>query len=101
VAAAAKHKADLQQRADEFERKRLETLAEMELQEELDDEAEEHSVVRKRGEASSLDDVEDLEMQLENGEEKGASVAEADSELSSEDDEAVPEGKGATKQKQV
>ena len=86
-----KHKADLQQQADELEQRRIETLAEMELQEELNEEAEEYSVVRKR-----LDD-EDVEMQPGDGEGKGAYVG----ELSKEDHEMDGEGKVVPKRKQV
>ena len=101
VAAAAKRKADLQRQADELEQRQIETLAEMELQEELDEEAEEYFVVRKRAEASSLDDAEDVKMQPEDGEEKGSSVDEADIELSDKDDETEVKGKVAPKWKQV
>jgi hypothetical protein len=91
VAAAVKRKADLQRQADELERRRIETLAEMELQEELDEEAEEYSVVRKQ-----LDD-EDVEMQPGDGEGEGASVG----ELAEGDHETDGEGKVAPKRKQV
>ena len=101
VTAVTKRKADLQQLADELERQRIETLAEMELQEELDDESEERSVVRKLGEATSLDDTEDVEMVSADGEDMGASAAEADSELADEDDEAATETNVAPKRKQV
>jgi hypothetical protein len=67
VAAAAKRKANLQRQANELEQRQIETLAEMELQEELDEEAEEYFVVRKWAEASSLDNAEDVEMQPEDG----------------------------------
>jgi hypothetical protein len=103
VAAIAKRKADLQRQVDELEQQRIEKLAEMELQEELDDEAEERSVVRKLGEASSLDDTEDIEMQSEEGEVVDPSVAEAGSEVAAEDDsdEATRVKKAAPKGKQV
>jgi hypothetical protein len=102
VAAAAKRQANLQRQADEFERKRVETLAEMELQEELDDEAKERSIIRNRADAIRLDDAEDVEMRSEDGENNGPSVAEADSELSSQDDKAAAEGNvQAPKRKQV
>jgi hypothetical protein len=93
VAVAVKHKADLQRQANELEQRQIETLAEMKLQEELDEEAEEYSIVRKQAEASSLDNAEDIKMQPEDGEEKGSSVDEADIELSDEDDEMEAEGK--------
>lgn len=80
-----------------MEQRQIETLAEMELQEELDEEAEEYFVVRKRAEASSLDDAEDVKMQPEDGEEKGSSVDEADIELSDKDDETEVKGKVAPK----
>jgi hypothetical protein len=96
VAAAAKCKADLQRQADEFEQMQIETLAEMELQEELDEEAAERSVVRKQAEASSLDDAEDVK---EGGEDKGTSTNKANSELP--DDETEAEGKVEPKGKQV
>jgi hypothetical protein len=77
------------------------TLAEMKLQEELDEEAKEYFVVRKWVEASSLDNTEDIEMQPEDREEKGSSVDEAYIELSNEDDKTEAEGKVVPKQKQV
>ncbi|KAH9956764.1 hypothetical protein BC827DRAFT_1270683 [Russula dissimulans] len=81
--------------ADEFEQMQIETLAEMELQEELDEEAAERSVVRKQAEASSLDDAEDVK---EGGEDKGTSTNKANSELP--DDETEAEGKVEPKGKQ-
>ena len=94
VAAIAKHKADLQRQVDELEQLHIEKLAEMELQEELDDEAEERSVVKKLGEAGGLDDTKDTDMQSEEGE-----VAEVASEGDS--DEATGMKKVGPKGKQV
>ncbi|KAH9962105.1 hypothetical protein BJV74DRAFT_799787, partial [Russula compacta] len=68
----------------------IETLAEMELQEELKEEAEEYSVVRKQ-----LDD-EDIKMQPGDGEGKGASVGEPPED----DHETDGEEKVAPKPKQ-
>ncbi|KAH9974843.1 hypothetical protein BJV74DRAFT_798869 [Russula compacta] len=96
VAAAAKHKADLQRQADELEQKWIETLAEMELKEE----AEECAVIRKWAEATSLDDADDVEMQPEDGEGGGASIDDADVELVEEDNGMDREGKVVPKQKQ-
>jgi hypothetical protein len=87
VTAAAERKAALQRQADKLERQRIETLAEIELQEELQDEAEERSVIRKLADASSLDDAEDAEMQSEDGEGMEAPVAMADNEATSEENE--------------
>ena len=100
VAAIAERKADLQRQADEFERKRIELLAEMEIQEEFDDEAEERSVVRKRAEASSLDGVEDVEMESKDGEDTDAPTAETNAGVLSGDDVSAGE-KVAPKRKQV
>ena len=62
VTATAEHKALLQKQIAELEQQHIETLDEMELQEELDEEAEERSVVRKAALASSLDGAEDVDM---------------------------------------
>jgi len=97
VAAAAKCKADLQHQADELEQQHIETLAEMDLEEELDDKAEEHSIVRKLADAYGLDGVDDVEMWSDNN--GDISVADADSHqaLESDSDEAVAENKVAQK----
>ena len=46
VTAAARRKADIQARVDELERQRVQAVAEMDLQQELDEEADNRSVVR-------------------------------------------------------
>jgi hypothetical protein len=99
VAVATKSRADLQRQADELEQKRRETLAKMELQEERDEEAEENAIIRNRGDASRLDDPEDVDMHSADGADKVPIVADAGSEFpSSEDDKARPD---APKRKQV
>jgi len=45
-----------------LERQHIQTLAKIELQEELENEAEECAVVKKLADASGLDGVEDVEM---------------------------------------
>ncbi|KAI0005845.1 hypothetical protein BJV74DRAFT_880200 [Russula compacta] len=81
--------------ADELEQRRIETLAEMELQEELEEEAEEYSVVRKQ-----LDD-EDIKMQPGDGEGKGASVGEPpeDDHETDGEEKVAPKPKQKTKAK--
>jgi len=88
VDAFEKRKADLRHQADELERQQIETLAEMELQEELDEAAEAQSVIKKLPDAGTIDDVEDVEMQSNDGEGTGASVAETGSEVASDEDES-------------
>jgi hypothetical protein len=63
VTAVAKRKATLQRQADKLEQQRIDTLAEMELEEELDDVEAERNVVRKLAHTDSLDDIEDVVMQ--------------------------------------
>jgi hypothetical protein len=52
VAAVVEHKAALQKQVDDLEQKCIETLTEMELQEVLKEEAEEHAVIRKVAEVA-------------------------------------------------
>jgi response regulator of citrate/malate metabolism len=84
VTAATERKAALQRQADELEQKRIDTLVEMELEEE----EEERTVVRKLAHADSLDDVEDVVMQSEDEEDKGTSVTEEIVEFSASEEEA-------------
>jgi hypothetical protein len=108
VAAVAKRKADLQQEVEEAERKRVDAIARMELQDEDDEEARERSIIRKWAGPSGPDDPEaypeDVEMQ--SGDEENASADKTDSASSdsdSVDDKAVAEDseKVAPKRKQV
>jgi hypothetical protein len=96
VTAVAKHKAALQQRIVELEQQRIEALAEMELQEELDEEAEEHAVVRKTALVTSLDGAEDVEMWSKDDVSMEVPV---DSNMVSKDEEA--DAQVAPKLKQV
>lgn len=100
VTAAAERKAALQDQADRLEQKRIETLAEMEIEEELEENAEEeHTVVRKLARTESLDDVEDTIMQFDDGEDKGSSFADGNSEFcaSEENNKLVDVNKVAPK----
>jgi hypothetical protein len=76
----------------------------MEIQEELEEE-EECTVVRKHAHAESLNYIEDVAMQSDDGEDKDVSFAdselEADGKFRSEDDEVVAGKKVAPKQRQV
>jgi len=60
-----------------LEQQHIETLAEMELKEELNDKAKEHSIVRKLADACGLDGVDDVEMR--SNDDGDISVADADS----------------------
>jgi hypothetical protein len=88
VTAAAERKAVLQCQADELEQKRIDTLAEMELEEELAEEEAERTVVRTQAHADSLDDAEDVIMQSEDEENKCPSVPEEIFELSTSEEDA-------------
>ena len=102
VTAAAKRKADLQKQANELERQRIQTLTEIELQEELENEAEECAVVKKLADASGLDGVEDVEMRSDDLD-GDAYVVDADHEQASESDGdgSVTEKEAAPKRIQV
>jgi hypothetical protein len=91
VSAAAERKATLQHQADKLERRRIEMLAKMELEEELEEEEEERTVVRKRASMESLYSVDDVTTRSDDGEGTGMSIAEGMSECgdTEEDDHAV------------
>jgi hypothetical protein len=104
VSAATERKAALQCQADKLQRQRIETLAMMELDEELEEEEEERMVVRKRAYAGSLHDVDDITTQSDDGEGMGTSIAEGMSECGAteEDDHVVKEtNRAAPKPRQV
>jgi hypothetical protein len=79
VNAAAEWKAILQRQADELEQKKIDTLAEIKLEEELAEEEAESIVVRKQAHADSFNDAEDVIMQseLEDEESKDSKVFES------------------------
>jgi hypothetical protein len=102
VTAAAERKAALQRQADELEQKKIDTLAEIELEEELAEEEEERTMVRKQAHTNSLDDAEDIIMEFEDEVNKGASITEEISEFSSsEKDPKAVKAKTVPKQSQV
>lgn len=86
VTAAAERKAVLQHQADELEQKKIDTLAEMELDEELAEEEAERTVVKNWANADSLDDAEDVLMQSGDEESEGLSVTEEIFELSTSEE---------------
>ena len=100
VVAATKRKATLQRQVEDLERRRIEMLAEMELQEELQEEEEEHAVVKRLAASSSLDNMEDVNIQSEDGGNSDATSIHADSESGSEGGDAT-KGKKAQKGKGV
>jgi hypothetical protein len=85
VTAAAERKVALQRQEDELEQKKIDKLAEMELDEELAEEVEERTLVRKQAHADSLDDTEDVIMQSEDEEPR---ISEEIFELSTSEEEA-------------
>ena len=94
VTAAAKRKAALQRQADDLEQKKVDMLAEMELEEELAEEEEERAMVRKQVHADSFDDTEDAIMQFEDEENQGQAcvtgeISEFSLSTSDEDTQAV------------
>jgi hypothetical protein len=89
VTAAAERKAALQRQADELEQKKIDTLAEMELEEELAEEEEERTVVREQAHTDSLDDTEDVIMQFEDEEHKGTGDEISEFSTSEQDAQAV------------
>jgi hypothetical protein len=100
VNAFAKNKANLRQRAEVLERQRIEALAKIELQEELEEEAEARSVIKGLGDASFIDDV---EMRSESSDDKNTD--ETGSKVASEDDSgsdrSVVKRKAAPKARKV
>jgi hypothetical protein len=104
VTAAAEHKATLQCLANDLECQRIEMLAEMELEEELLEEQEQCTVVRKLGDSSGLDNVEDVAMQSEDGVGGDPTFVEGkievESEANSEDNKAIAGKKAVPKGKQ-
>jgi hypothetical protein len=96
VTMAAERRADLEQQARELAQQHMETLAIMELEEELNKNAEEHTVVRKQAKANSFE----IEMQSDDREDANDSFDDARSRTTSED-ETVEEQKVAPKQKKV
>jgi hypothetical protein len=98
VTAAAERKAALQRQADELEQKKIDTLAEIELEEELAEEEEERTLVRRPAHTDSLDDAEDVIMQFEDEERKSP---EGISEFSvSEEGPQTAKGKNVVRRKQ-
>ena len=83
-----------------LERQRIEALAEIELQEELEEEAEARSVIKGLGDASFIDDV---EMRSESSDDKNTD--ETGSKVASEDDSgsdrSVVKRKAAPKARKV
>jgi hypothetical protein len=101
VAEAFERKAMLQRQADELEQKRIETLAEMELEEELEAEEEQQAVVKKLAASNSLDDMEDMEAQFDDQEDKDVMFAVADNDSISEVDNAMGGKTAASRGKPV
>jgi hypothetical protein len=95
--AFAMHRANLQQQSDDQDCRHIETLAKMELQEELDEEAEAQSVIKRLDDASFVDDIDDVEMQSDDEDTDESSKVTSDSEL----DRAVVVRKAAPKTKKV
>ena len=89
VTAAAERKVALQHQADELEQKKIDMLAEMELEEELAEEEEERTVVREQAHTDSLDDTEDVIMQFEDEEHKGTGDEISEFSTSERDAQAV------------
>ncbi|KAF8480609.1 hypothetical protein F5888DRAFT_1825718 [Russula emetica] len=71
VTAGAKRKAALQLQVNELEQKKIDTLAAMEVEEELADEEEERTVVRQQAQSDGLDNTKDVFMQSEDDENAG------------------------------
>ena len=92
----AKHKADLQQRAEDLDRQRIEALAKMGLQDELKEEAEAQSLIKRLDDASFIDN--DVEMRSKSSNETHSKVA---SENDSDVDRAVAERKATPKGRKV
>jgi len=101
VAAAIEKKEALRRQAEALEQQRIATLAELELQEELNEEEEERAVVRNSTHNESLDDIEDIAMESDDGGDKKAMAEDAISENDPEEDEVIPALKRAPKKTQV
>lgn len=101
VAEAAERKAALQRHIDELEQQRIVTLAEMELQEELEAEETQRAVVKKVAASSGLDDMEDVRTQSGDGEDEDGMTVNADEDSGSEADKAMGGKKPALKGKPV
>jgi hypothetical protein len=101
VAAAIEKKEALRRQAEALEQQRIATLAELELQEELNEEEEERAVVRNSTHNESLDDIEDIAMESDDGGDKKAMAEDAISENDPEEDEVIPALKPAPKKTQV
>ncbi|KAF8487899.1 hypothetical protein F5888DRAFT_1639644 [Russula emetica] len=71
VTAGAKRKAALQLQVNELEQKKIDTLAAMEVEEELVDEEEERTVVRQQAQSDGLDNTKDVFMQSEDDKNAG------------------------------
>ncbi|KAF8493028.1 hypothetical protein F5888DRAFT_1806464 [Russula emetica] len=71
VTAGTKRKAALQLQVNELEQKKIDTLAAMEVEEELADEEEERTVVRQQAQSDGLDNTKDVFMQSEDDENAG------------------------------
>jgi hypothetical protein len=103
VTAAAERRAVLQHQADELEQQKIDKLAEIELEEELAEEDEKRTAVRKQDHIGSLDNAEDVIMQSEDEGSKGTGLPEEIYELSlsEKDAQAVKGRKVIPKKSQV